>query len=146
MANRWENIGNSSRLFWGAWKSLQVMAASMNLKRIYDLATGVAPQPPICLASQSLSSPALGPSLLGRGFSSGPSPALPGEARNAAGRPSGKQTKTARAGCSLLPPCGGEGWRGDLGYLVGPECWLSSPLQVGSAGLKPTSPEFQTCA
>ena len=35
MANRWENIGNSSRLF--AWKSLQVMAASMNLKHIYDL-------------------------------------------------------------------------------------------------------------
>ena len=34
MANRWENIGNSSRLFWGAWKSLQVMSASMNLKRI----------------------------------------------------------------------------------------------------------------
>ena len=32
MENRWENIGNSSRLFWGAWKSLQVMAASMNLK------------------------------------------------------------------------------------------------------------------
>ena len=24
-------------LFWGAWKSLQVMAASMNLKHIYDL-------------------------------------------------------------------------------------------------------------
>lgn len=46
--------------------------------------SGVAPQPPICLASQSLSSPALGPSLLGRGFSSGPSPALPGEARNEA--------------------------------------------------------------
>ena len=33
----WENIGNSSRLFLGAWKSLQVMAASMNLKHIYDL-------------------------------------------------------------------------------------------------------------
>ena len=32
-----ENIGNSSRLFLGAWKSLQVMAASMNLKHIYDL-------------------------------------------------------------------------------------------------------------
>ena len=30
----WENIGNSSRLFLGAWKSLQVMSASMNLKRI----------------------------------------------------------------------------------------------------------------
>lgn len=88
------------------------------------------------LASRSLSSPALGPSPLGRGFSSRPVQPCQG--------PSGKQNRTARAGCSLLPPCGGEGWRGDLGYLVGPERGLSSPLQVRAAGLKPTSPDSQT--
>ena len=32
MANRWENNGNSDRLFWGAPKSLQMMTAAMKLK------------------------------------------------------------------------------------------------------------------
>ena len=39
--------------------------------------TGVTPTP-ICLASQSLGSPALGPSLLGQGFSFSPSPGSTG--------------------------------------------------------------------
>ena len=32
MANRWENNGNSDRLFWGAPKSLQMVTAAMKLK------------------------------------------------------------------------------------------------------------------
>ena len=32
MANRWGNNGNSERLFWGAPKSLQLVAAAMKLK------------------------------------------------------------------------------------------------------------------
>ena len=31
MANRWENNGNSDRLFWGAPKSLQMVTAAMIL-------------------------------------------------------------------------------------------------------------------
>ena len=33
MANRWENNGNSDRLFWGAPKSLQMVTAAMELKK-----------------------------------------------------------------------------------------------------------------
>ena len=32
MANRWENSGNSDRLFWGAPKSLLLVTAAMKLK------------------------------------------------------------------------------------------------------------------
>ena len=37
MANRWENSGNSERLFWGAPKSLQMVTAAMKLKDAYSL-------------------------------------------------------------------------------------------------------------
>ena len=37
MANRWENNGNSDRLFWGAPKSLEMVAAAMKLKDICSL-------------------------------------------------------------------------------------------------------------
>ena len=38
MGNRWGNIGNSVRLhFWGAPKSLQMVAAAMKLKDAYSL-------------------------------------------------------------------------------------------------------------
>ena len=38
MANRWENNGNSERLyFWGAPKSLQMVIAAMKLKDAYSL-------------------------------------------------------------------------------------------------------------
>ena len=38
MANRWRNSGNSVRLyFWGAPKSLQIVAAAMKLKDAYSL-------------------------------------------------------------------------------------------------------------
>ena len=32
-----KTLETAADYFWGAWKSLQVMAASMNLKHIYDL-------------------------------------------------------------------------------------------------------------
>ena len=41
MANRWENNGNSDRLFWGAPKSLQMVIAAMKLKYAYSLEEGV---------------------------------------------------------------------------------------------------------
>ena len=37
MANRWENNGNSDRLYWGAPKSLQMVTAAMKLKDAYYL-------------------------------------------------------------------------------------------------------------
>ena len=38
MGNRWENSGNSVRLyFWGAPKSLQMVIAAMKLKGTYSL-------------------------------------------------------------------------------------------------------------
>ena len=38
MANRWQNSGNSVRLyFWGAPKSLQMVTAAMKLKDAYSL-------------------------------------------------------------------------------------------------------------
>ena len=37
MANRWENNGNSERLYFGAPKSLQMVTAAMKLKDTYLL-------------------------------------------------------------------------------------------------------------
>ena len=37
MANRWENNGNSDRLFFGAPKSLQMVTEAMKLKDAYSL-------------------------------------------------------------------------------------------------------------
>ena len=37
MGNRWRNSGNGMILFWGATKSLQIVAAAMNLKDAYSL-------------------------------------------------------------------------------------------------------------
>ena len=37
MGNRWENSGNSERLYFGAPKSLQMVTAAMKLKDAYSL-------------------------------------------------------------------------------------------------------------
>ena len=37
MANRWENSGNSGRLYFGAPKSLQMVTAAIKLKDAYSL-------------------------------------------------------------------------------------------------------------
>ena len=34
MVNRWENSGNSGRLFWGVPKSLQMVIAAMKLRHL----------------------------------------------------------------------------------------------------------------
>lgn len=114
--------------------------------------TGVTPTP-ICLASQSLGSPALGPSLLGQGFSFSPSPGSTGFPD-----PARRQWK-CRQEAQRQPKEKGKGWapaaappRGRrvvqglelMGEPVGPEHQQqSSSPQVVAPGLKPTSRDSQ---
>ena len=57
MANRWGNSGNSDRLFWGAPKSLQMVAAAIKFKRCMLLRRKVMTNIDIILKSRDITLP-----------------------------------------------------------------------------------------